>query len=52
MMPNEASARDSRLRVSVKERAEGVAVLICEFRTTITVTVMASVLDGNGNEGV
>jgi hypothetical protein len=51
IMPNDASARDSRLRVSAKERAEEVAVLIGEFRTTITVTIMASVLDGNENEG-
>jgi hypothetical protein len=45
MMPNDANARDKRLRLSVKERAAGVDALIDGFRTTITVA--ASLLVGD-----
>jgi hypothetical protein len=46
MMPNDARKRDRRLRVSVKERAEGVDAFIGESRTTIAVAVAVSLLDG------
>ncbi len=43
-MAKDASVRDSRLRVSVKERAEGVDGIIDVFRTTIAVVVMVTVM--------
>jgi hypothetical protein len=45
MMPNDANARDKRLRLSVKERAAGVDALIDEFRTTIAVAASLQVGD-------
>lgn len=50
MMPNDARARDMRLSVSVKDRADGVEVLMGGFRTTISVAV-ASLLGGKGGKG-
>jgi hypothetical protein len=44
IMAKDASVRDSRLRVSVKERAEGVDGIIDVFRTTIAVVVMVTVM--------
>jgi len=46
MMANDARARARRLSVSVKDRADGAEVLMGEFRTTIPLAVVASLLVG------
>ena len=45
MMPNDARVRDKRLRLSVKESAEGVDALMDGFRITITVAAILLVTD-------